>query len=823
MATSSAFSTSNQYIKYSISVTQNSQSIANNTSNVTVSVRFWRTNTGYTTYGNGTVYCTINGTQYSSAVTSSQKITSSGIVLFTKTLNIPHNSDGTKTLTCSSYINISVLTSDSHSYSQTLTTIPRKSSLTISDLTLGSQTTLTVTKASTSFTHTITYICGNDSETICTKLSSTSVTWTPKLSLGDNAPNGTQATIAISIETFNGDTSIGTNTYSVKADIPTNITPSVSINSVSDGKGYFSTYGAYIQNRSTLKIVLTASGNLNSTIRGYSTTVDGKTYTASSFETSVLGNSGTLTVKSTVTDSRARTASDSESISVLAYSAPKVSSVKARRTSAAGVSSSSGAYLTVTFNAAISSLNNKNSASYSVQYKKKSATSWTTAPLESYDGNYSVTGSYTFEADTSSAYDVRVIAQDDFEEISISTSGPSISVVWSKLARGMGFAFGKIATKENALEIGWDIYDKFDTKIGNGLASYSGGGDDGIDPNTTLESLCLTSHTNAPQGLGTFYYIFTTFYNTKSETAARSQLAFPYKTTPGIYYRYFADGAWSSWVRTARANELPNYLPLAGGTMTGTLVAPQGCFSGHAIGDNILLKDNLVRFFSTYENAVGQANRLGYIGYSSANAFVIQQESTSTIQLSNSNHGVRISSYNADPMFYPTTNGNVYLGGSSYRWKTVFATSGSINTSDRNLKKNIEDIDDRYIELFDKLQPVTFEFKNEFDSDSHDRVHIGYISQDIEAAMAEVGLTDLEFAGFCKDTLKRAAEDGKEELVLDENGNPVYIYSLRYSEFIALNSKMIQLNRERVKSLQNEVDELKRLVNELLSDGGEKV
>ena len=82
MATSSAMKTSNQYVKYKITITQNSRDINNNKSNVTVSVRFYRTNTGYTTYGSGTVYCKINGTKYSAAVEPSQKITNSGIVLF---------------------------------------------------------------------------------------------------------------------------------------------------------------------------------------------------------------------------------------------------------------------------------------------------------------------------------------------------------------------------------------------------------------------------------------------------------------------------------------------------------------------------------------------------------------------------------------------------------------------------------------------------------------------------------------------------------------------------------------------------------------------
>lgn len=71
MPTSQNFDTSNKYIKYKIEVTVNSQSIENNTSNITVKVWFFRTNQGYTTFGSGTCYCTINGTSYSQAITSS--------------------------------------------------------------------------------------------------------------------------------------------------------------------------------------------------------------------------------------------------------------------------------------------------------------------------------------------------------------------------------------------------------------------------------------------------------------------------------------------------------------------------------------------------------------------------------------------------------------------------------------------------------------------------------------------------------------------------------------------------------------------------------
>ena len=71
MATSGAFTTSNKYINYRIEVTQNWQDTANNYSNVTVKVFVYRTNTGYTTYGSGTLYCGIDGTSYSQGITSS--------------------------------------------------------------------------------------------------------------------------------------------------------------------------------------------------------------------------------------------------------------------------------------------------------------------------------------------------------------------------------------------------------------------------------------------------------------------------------------------------------------------------------------------------------------------------------------------------------------------------------------------------------------------------------------------------------------------------------------------------------------------------------
>lgn len=125
MAVSATYSTSNQYIKYNITVTESNVNTANNTSDISISVKFWRTNTGYETYGTGTVYVQVDGTQYTASVTTSQKITSSGIVLFSKTLTITHSSDGSKTVNVKAKINHARFDSSWNGFDVTLTKIAR--------------------------------------------------------------------------------------------------------------------------------------------------------------------------------------------------------------------------------------------------------------------------------------------------------------------------------------------------------------------------------------------------------------------------------------------------------------------------------------------------------------------------------------------------------------------------------------------------------------------------------------------------------------------------------------------------------------------------
>lgn len=126
---------------------------------------------------------------------------------------------------------------------------------------------------------------------------------------------------------------------------------------------------------------------------------------------------GTLAVNCTVTDSRGRTATWAQDITVIAYARPQVSAIAAARCNADGTANWSGEYGKVTFSAAITSLDGKNTARYTVQYREHGTADWLTAAITE-EGDFSPADvSVVFAAAKSTRYEVRVLATDHWEGI----------------------------------------------------------------------------------------------------------------------------------------------------------------------------------------------------------------------------------------------------------------------------------------------------------------------------------------------------------------------------------------------------------------------
>ncbi len=544
MATSGALSTSNQYIKYTITIKTNSQSIDNNTSNVTVSVRFYRTNTGYETYGTGTVYCKINGTKYSASVTSSHKITNSGIVLFSKTLNIAHGSDGTKTLATSAWIDHSQVTSSEQSYSEKLTTIPRKSTLSVGNGTLGTEQTLTVTRLSSSFTHTISYTCGTASGTIVSKGTGTSIKFTPPLSLASQNKTGTSVSIKYTITTYNGSTNIGSNSYTKTCSIPSSVKPSVSI-AVSDPTGYADKYGTYIKGHSTLKVTVTASSQYGATISSYSVSANGTTYNKASFTTGVIQAAGAQGVAATVKDTRGRSNGTGISINPLNYSAPIVSALSVHRCNEDGTENDKGEFVRATFGGAVTSLNSKNSASYKLEYKKSSADAYTAIELSDYANQYSVSNAnYIFPADSGSSYDVKFSITDDFETSSKATTASTGFTLMHWKSNGQGMAIGKVSELDDVLDIGFQI--RFVGGILHPVLEADTDLDDVRIPNTYVGANTTTyKYLHCPIDSGTFTL---TVDGAGVDGQVKQRLTSCIKDKARTFERIYYQSSWGDWV-----------------------------------------------------------------------------------------------------------------------------------------------------------------------------------------------------------------------------------------------------------------------------------
>lgn len=163
----------------------------------------------------------------------------------------------------------------------------------------------------------------------------------------------------------------------------------------------------------------------------------------------------------------------------------------------------------------------------------------------------------------------------------------------------------------------------------------------------------------------------------------------------------------------------------------------------------------------------------------------------------------------------PTIDSNYPLGGSDKKFSNIYCKNGTIHTSDRNKKCHIEAIPNKYMELFYKLKPAIYKYKD------GDRIHVGAISQDVEEAMASSGINALEFGGFCKDihyvyeydSAGNEIESSKRPQ-RDENGNTVYDYSMRYQEYIFLTVEAIHRLK---KETEQQIGAMKQQIADLQS------
>lgn len=156
------------------------------------------------------------------------------------------------------------------------------------------------------------------------------------------------------------------------------------------------------------------------------------------------------------------------------------------------------------------------------------------------------------------------------------------------------------------------------------------------------------------------------------------------------------------------------------------------------------------------------------------------------------------------------------------RGKSITCNGSTSWSSDKNLKHSIETLNDKYEKFFNALNPVTFQY----DLGDSQRYHIGYIAQDVENALYNSDLSTQDFAGIVilplaereqefdeTGTEARDVKGSETNYLLDKGMKQRY--NLAYTEFIALNTHMIQKQGKIIEELKDEINSLREQIDSL--------
>ena len=546
----------------------NSQSVADNTSNVTVTAYLVSSGSSYiiNSSASKTVKLIINGAEYKKTASGLANLTGGQKKsLYSKTVTIPHNADGTKTFTMYCTFDMEVTLSGKYwdlirapasgTASATLDTIPRATTPTTSGTwNVGNTVTINTPGAADDFTHTLQYSLNNSTWTNIATGVKTSTTWTLPAALANAKTNATSGTVYIRCITYNGSTNIGSKTISRTYNITSAYAaPSVALSISQTNKANIS---SYIRERSEITLKATATLKYGATAAKYVFKYGGTTKT-------VTTTDGTASVKFTLpsnaaasyeysvtlTDSRGFTASYGNTVDTIAYTKPAISSLEIVRGNYDGTTfteASKGKSLRIVAAGTVTSLSNANAKKYKIEYRLSNENTYKPLVETTIASSYAVSVTeYTDEIFSENAsYVVRFTLSDSFESVTRIFDVPSQRVLLNFSANGKAMAIGGIATAEDALEIM--------------LESYMTGG---------IKPMQLAAGTDLDEIMKSGFYIANVndgaIFNTPTELSSGSFLIevfnagdagqrmqrcmYANKTQYRAYVRFYHSSAWGAW------------------------------------------------------------------------------------------------------------------------------------------------------------------------------------------------------------------------------------------------------------------------------------
>lgn len=177
-------------------------------------------------------------------------------------------------------------------------------------------------------------------------------------------------------------------------------------------------------------------------------------------------------------------------------------------------------------------------------------------------------------------------------------------------------------------------------------------------------------------------------------------------------------------------------------------------------------------------------------------------------------HGITVNDYvqiSGKGNLIPSSS-SVYCGTTENPFAGGYSSGGWKTTSDRRKKKDFRKLleDDRFERFFELLQPMGYRL-----IENDEKMHMGFVAQDVEQAMKDCGISENEFYGLEHAVFSEKDFDSNEEWekFLGQNGGANDMYTLCYQEFIALNTAMIQKLQNRCNDFEQRLSALERSVS----------
>lgn len=821
---SSSFGTNSGY-KLVLEWKRNSVDIANNKSNVTVTAYLQSSGSSYTINSSATKNgsFTINGTTYnftfSASLSGSQKKQ-----IASKTVDITHNSDGTKSfsLACTAGIQITFssgyVASVSTSGTATLDAIPRTSSISVtSSVEAGKAVSITINRTSSSFTHKVYYTFGDKSVTISTS-ATTSASYTIPVDHCSVIPNSTSGTATIRCETFNGSTKVGETSKTFTVTVPSSVVPSFSSITCSPS-GTDSSFG-YVQGRTKLALAINgATGSYGSTIKSYKITGAGGTWNSQSVTTGVVNSTGSVTLTGTVTDSRGRTsASKTVTITVNAYHAPKITSWSVIRCNSEGTAQADGTYVKCTYNASISPLGNKNAKSYIIRSYQGGTQ---TASNSLSNTNYSISGSAVYSGyATDGSYTVQLEVKDSFSTTIQKVELGTAYMTMDFKKGGKGVAFGKVSEYDNMLDVNMKIrsFVHNEHKLGHYCWKASAGG--GTGGWLKIASLKINiNYANSPielhvsqRGRASISKILIQFANENNTDPALAVFYREGFISPVIHKS--TTSTWDLYVQKSEGYDeicvndikLPKHMDgKVSVTWADALVSSLP--SGYVSPTDVVKYDNLV--FSTKVNAerrvLCEDNNAGWYWNKDGRVGMFDWKNGRTLMTYNITAGNLITFGSALALrdSYPATNSTYELGLSNNRWKTVYAVN-ALNTSDISYKENIT-----YLGKSKSSNNVTHEDLHEFYRSRYKIATFNYKEQE-----------HTEYGFITQDMYNDKV--GETLIIKDKENGDMYSTGSYISSLAGALQYEINLRDKQIEKLENRLEKLEKLLESFVVTLDEK-